>query len=73
MTPFLAHVMSAIAPGSLTTLRVPSALMDGGVVFVTGLIAWELGARRRGQMIASSCAAVASVAGRRPPAQHFHL
>src|SRR5437588_2763315 len=61
LTPLIAHVMDAIAPGSLTVLRVPSALMAAGTVLVTGLIAFELGARRRAQLIAASCAAVASV------------
>ncbi len=60
-TPLLAHLMNAIGPGSLTVLRIPSALMTAGTVFVTGLIAFELGASRRAQLIAASCAAVASV------------
>src|SRR3954463_9438606 len=44
VTPFLARVMSAFAPGSLTMLRLPSALMTAGTVLLTGIIAWELGA-----------------------------
>lgn len=61
LTPLLAHVMDGVAPGSLTVLRLPSALMAGSTVLVTGLIAYEFGARRRAQLIAASCAAVASV------------
>jgi 4-amino-4-deoxy-L-arabinose transferase-like glycosyltransferase len=61
VTPFLARVMSAFAPGSLTMLRLPSALMTAGTVLLTGIIAWELGAAKRAQLIAASCAAVASV------------
>jgi 4-amino-4-deoxy-L-arabinose transferase-like glycosyltransferase len=61
LTPLVAHVMDAIAPGSLTVLRVPSALMAAGTVLVTGALAFELGARRRAQVIATSCVAVASV------------
>jgi 4-amino-4-deoxy-L-arabinose transferase-like glycosyltransferase len=61
LTPLVAHVMYAIAPGSLTVLRVPSALMAAGTVLMTGVIARELGAGRRAQLIATSCAAVASV------------
>jgi hypothetical protein len=61
LTPLLAHAMDALDPGSLTVLRLPSALMAGATVLVTGLIAFELGARRRAQLIAASCAAVASV------------
>jgi 4-amino-4-deoxy-L-arabinose transferase-like glycosyltransferase len=61
LTPLIAHVMDTIAPGSLIMLRVPSALMAGATTLVTGLIAFELGARKRAQVIAASCAAVASV------------
>src|SRR3954463_7634138 len=61
LTPMLARAMAALDPGSLTVLRLPSALMAGTTVFVTGLTAFELGARRRAQVIAASCAAVASV------------
>jgi len=61
LTPLLAHAMNAIAPGSLTILRAPPALMAGGTVLVTGLICRELGGTRRAQLIAASCAAVASI------------
>ncbi len=61
LTPLIAHVMDSIAPGSLTVLRAPSALMSGLLVFVTGAICRELGGERRAQLIAASCAAVASV------------
>jgi 4-amino-4-deoxy-L-arabinose transferase-like glycosyltransferase len=61
VTPLIARAMNAIAPGSLTVLRVPSALMAGGTVAVTGLAAFELGGTRRAQLIAAGCAAVASV------------
>jgi hypothetical protein len=61
LTPLLAHVMDGIAPGSLTVLRLPSALMAGATVVVSGLIAFEVGATRRAQLIAASCTAVASV------------
>jgi 4-amino-4-deoxy-L-arabinose transferase-like glycosyltransferase len=61
LTPLLAHLMDTLSPSSLTVLRVPSALMAAGTVFVTGLTAFELGANRRAQIIAASCAAVASV------------
>jgi hypothetical protein len=61
LTPLLAHVMNALSPGSLTVLRIPSALMAGATVLVTGLTAAELGGSRRAQLVAASCAAVASV------------
>ncbi len=61
LTPLLARSMDWIAPGSLTVLRIPSALMAGGTVLVTGVIARELGGERGAQLIAASCAAVASI------------
>jgi 4-amino-4-deoxy-L-arabinose transferase-like glycosyltransferase len=61
LTPLLAHAMDAIAPGSLTVLRIPPAFMAGGTVLLTGAIARELGAGRRAQLIATGCAAVASI------------
>jgi hypothetical protein len=63
LTPLIAHVMDGLSPGSLTVLRIPSALMAGATVLTTGLTAFELGATRRAQLIAASCAAVASVVG----------
>jgi hypothetical protein len=61
LTPLLAHLMDQLSAGSLTVLRLPSALMTGATVLVTGLTAYELGASRRAQVIAAACAAVASV------------
>jgi 4-amino-4-deoxy-L-arabinose transferase-like glycosyltransferase len=61
LTPALAHLIALLNPGSLTVLRVPSALMAGGTVIVTGLAAFELAGSRRAQLIAAACAAVASV------------
>ena len=61
LTPLLARLMDDLSPGSLTVLRVPSALMAGGTVLLTGLTAFELGAARRAQLIAAACAGVAAV------------
>jgi hypothetical protein len=61
LTPLLAHLMDLLDPGSLTVLRIPSALMAAGTVTTTGLIARELGAPRSTQLLAASCCAVASV------------
>lgn len=61
LTPLIAHVMDAIAPGSVRVLRIPSALMAGGIVVVAGALAHELGGTRRAQLIAAACTAVASV------------
>jgi hypothetical protein len=61
LTPFIAKVMNGIAPGSLTLLRTPSALMMGGTVVLTGALGSELGGGRRAQLIAAACMAVASI------------
>lgn len=61
LTPLIAHAMNAIAPGSLVVLRIPSALMAGCTASLAGLICFELEGSRRAQLIAASCAAVASV------------
>jgi hypothetical protein len=58
LTPLLARAMTEISPESLTVLRLPSALAAGLTVFCTGLIARELGATRRGELIAAGCAGV---------------
>lgn len=60
-TPLVAHVMNAVAPGSLTVLRIPSALLAGATSLLAGVIAHELGGSRRAQLIAAGSAAVASV------------
>ena len=61
LTPLLARAMSELVPGSLTILRVPSALAAGGTVLLTGLLARELGGSRRAASLAAVCAAVASI------------
>ncbi|HEY5197392.1 MAG TPA: glycosyltransferase family 39 protein [Solirubrobacteraceae bacterium] len=61
LTPLIARLMDSIAPGSLTVLRIPSALMAGGTVLVTGLTAFELGATRRAQLIGAGCTAAGAV------------
>jgi 4-amino-4-deoxy-L-arabinose transferase-like glycosyltransferase len=57
ITPLLARAMSAIAPHSLTVLRIPSALAAGVIVLLTGMLAQELGGRPRAQLIAAACSA----------------
>lgn len=61
LTPAIARLMETIAPGSLTALRAPSALAVAGIVILTGLIARELGAPARAQLIAAGSVAVGSV------------
>src|SRR3954465_15943301 len=49
LTPLIARVASDLAPGSLTVLRLPSALMAAATIVLTGATASELGASRRAQ------------------------
>ncbi|MET3806163.1 4-amino-4-deoxy-L-arabinose transferase-like glycosyltransferase [Nakamurella sp. UYEF19] len=55
LTPLLARAISWIAPDSLTVLRLPSAIIAGIVVVLTGLIARTIGAGRAGQLLAACC------------------
>jgi hypothetical protein len=61
LTPLIARLMSDIDAGSLTVLRLPSALAAGAVVVLTGFLAQELGGSRRAMTIAAACTAVASI------------
>ena len=61
VTPLVARLMSDIAPGSLTVLRIPSAIAAGLVVLLTGLLAGELGGRPRARALAAACAAVGTI------------
>ncbi len=61
LTPVIAALMNAIAPGSLTVLRIPAALATGATVLLAGMTARELGGNGRAQILGSAIAAVASV------------
>jgi 4-amino-4-deoxy-L-arabinose transferase-like glycosyltransferase len=61
LAPLIARAMSEIAPGSLTALRLSSAVAAGVTVLLTGLLARELGGSRRAQALAAGCAAVATI------------
>jgi 4-amino-4-deoxy-L-arabinose transferase-like glycosyltransferase len=61
VTPLIARAMSDLSADSLTVLRIPSALAAGAIVWLTGLLARELGGRSRAETIAAACAAVGSV------------
>lgn len=61
VTPLLARAMEAIASGSRTILRIPSALMAGTTAVLAGLIAREFGGGRQAQVLAAACVGVASV------------
>ena len=62
LVPALARLMSAIAPGSLPALRLPSALAIGAVVLLTAKIARELGLGRAATRLAVLAMATAPVA-----------
>ena len=57
--PALARVMSAIAPGSLPVLRLPSALAAAADVLLAARLAREFGASRGGQTLAAVAMATA--------------
>jgi 4-amino-4-deoxy-L-arabinose transferase-like glycosyltransferase len=57
--PALARAMSAIAPGSLPVLRLPSAIASAIDVLLTARLAREFGASRGGQTVAAVAMATA--------------
>jgi Dolichyl-phosphate-mannose-protein mannosyltransferase len=61
LTPLIARAMDALDPGSLTILRLPSAVAAGLTVLLTGLLARELGAARRAQLLATVTAAASVI------------
>lgn len=61
LVPLIARLMSDLAPGSLVLLRLPSALVTGGLVVLTGLLAREVGGGRTAQALACAVIAVAPV------------
>ena len=61
LVPFIARLMTDIAPGSLVLLRLPSALAGGLLVVLTALLTRELGGRRIAQVLAGAVVAVAPV------------
>ncbi len=61
VTPLIARAMTWLAPDSLTALRLPSAVMAGGVALCASAIARELAGSRRAVVLAGACTAVASV------------
>jgi hypothetical protein len=61
LVPLIARVMTAIDPRSLVVLRLPSDVAAAGTVFLTGVIARELGAGRSGQLVAAGSMAISSL------------
>ena len=61
LVPFLARVLSGVSAGSVAALQIPSAVVAGIVVVLTGAIAAELAAPRRAQLLAAASMAAAGV------------
>jgi len=57
LVPLLCWGMHELAPGSLLVLRLPSALAAAATTILAALVARELGAARRAQIIAAACTA----------------
>ncbi|MCA1189915.1 MULTISPECIES: glycosyltransferase family 39 protein [unclassified Saccharopolyspora] len=58
LVPLLAAAIDAVAPGSLLALRLPAALIAAFGIAGTALLARELGADRRAQVIAAAACAL---------------
>lgn len=61
LVPFIARLMTDLAPGSLVLLRLPSAIAGAALVVLTGVLTRELGARRNAQVLAAALIAIAPV------------
>jgi 4-amino-4-deoxy-L-arabinose transferase-like glycosyltransferase len=59
LTPLLAALMDAIAPGSIVALRLPAVLATAAAVVVAALVARELGGDRRAQTLTAGAQATA--------------
>lgn len=57
VTPALAALLDAAAPGSALALRLPAVLATAGAVVLAGLIARELGGDRRAQILTAAAQA----------------
>jgi 4-amino-4-deoxy-L-arabinose transferase-like glycosyltransferase len=62
LVPLLSWAMNALAPGSLLSLRAPSALVAGITTLLAASVAREVGGDGRAQVIAASCTAVSGFA-----------
>ncbi|WP_158894910.1 glycosyltransferase family 39 protein [Amycolatopsis anabasis] len=59
LTPLLAALMDAVAPGSIVALRLPAVLATAAAVMVAALVARELGGDRRAQAMTAGAQATA--------------
>ncbi|SHN46888.1 glycosyltransferase family 39 protein [Cryptosporangium aurantiacum] len=62
LTPAIARLAETIAPGNLTVLRTPSALIAGACVVLVALTAREVGGGRGAQLLAAALVATSSAA-----------
>ena len=60
LTPLILAAMDRLAPGSLVVLRLPGAVAAMTIVFLTALIAREMGGGRAAQSIAAGATAVSA-------------
>src|SRR5207244_5610570 len=60
LVPLLAKLLSGLAPGSMVALRLPSALVAGGVVLLTAAMTRQLGGGRSAQLLAAGPMAVSA-------------
>jgi hypothetical protein len=61
LVPTAARTLSALAPGSLVVLRLPSTLSGGVVVFVTALMVRELKGGRQAQLLGAATVAISGL------------
>jgi hypothetical protein len=61
LVPLVARTLSALAPGSLVVLRLPSAVSGGVVVFVTALMVRELQGGRAAQALGAATVAASGL------------
>lgn len=59
--PLVARLMNDLAPGSVTVLRVPSAIVAAAIVPVTAVISRQFGGERRAQLLAAGSAGVSLI------------
>jgi len=62
LVPLLAWAMHGLGSGSLTIVRLPSAVVGALTTVLAGLIAREIGGGRRAQIVAAACTAVSGFA-----------
>ena len=61
LVPLLARLLSALDPGSVVVLRLPSAVAAAGTVMLTGFLTRELGGRGPAQLLAAGAMATSTL------------